>query len=138
MAETTPSTVPPPRRGTFKRKRRQNGLAQAPRKCCFCGERRDVHYWKSPTEPVCIICYQKRINVEPCSKCGDIRTVRQRDEYGGAICHKCYQQIRPDEVCAVCKTPGKIVKRFLNGKGECNRCYQRKRRRMQKAAPKPS
>ncbi len=138
MTEAAPSTIPPPRRGVYRRKPKSDGTAQDPEICIYCEEPRPVHFWKSSTKPVCIICYQKHIKVEPCSMCGEISTVRQRDEKGGAICHACYQQIRPDEICRVCKKLGKIVERFPNGKGKCSACYQRERRKRLKEDSKPS
>ncbi len=133
MPETAPSTIPPPKRGTYRRKRRHKGELLPPRKCRYCGDLKKVHFWKSPTEPVCIQCYQKHINVETCSLCGHKKTVRQRDEAGRAICHTCYQRIRPEENCVHCKKPGKIVRRYDDGTGMCNNCYQKKRRARLKA-----
>ncbi len=128
MTDSVPSPAQQPKRGSFRRKRSKNGFKQGPRKCWYCGEPKKVHYWKSPTQPVCIICYQKRINVEACGLCGKVRSVRRRDENGGAICHTCYQRTRPQEICARCHEPGKIAERLADGRGICNRCYQKRRR----------
>lgn len=129
-----PCTAKQSKRGLYRRKRLKAGCKQGPRKCWYCGEPKKVHFWKSPSQPVCIICYQKRINVEACSLCSKVRSVRKRDEDGGAICHTCYQRIRPAEICSCCHEPGKIAQRYKNGWRVCNRCYQKKRREAKKHA----
>jgi hypothetical protein len=132
VTDSVPSTTVQPKRGSCRRKRLKAGCKQEPRKCWHCDNVRPVHYWKSSNRPICIICYQKYVNVEACVLCGKTKTVRMRDENGGAVCHACYQRIRPSEICSCCHEPGKIVERHDNGRRICNRCYQRRRRHANK------
>jgi len=128
MSEAVPSSHPPQKRVSYKRKRGKNGVKKGPRQCYKCRQTKKIHCWLSPTMPICHSCYVREINVDVCHVCGQTGTVRLRDEAGKATCHKCYQQNRPEEICAVCGELGKIVRRLDDGSGECSRCYQKRRR----------